>query len=161
MAVSIEEALRSWLINDATIAPLIDATPGTNAGQVYKELIPETASIDAGQDWAAISYKVDEDTAERSLAGTTGHFTARVLLTLEAMTDAQLGALITAIRGTKPAPKLDAMTTQYLGVSPTRVWVNYVEVEDRPDDFVPSPHNADVKTSLSHMAVRIYYYAPS
>ena len=155
--VSIEEALRAWLLNDPTVGPMIGATPGsqTQKGQVYKESIPEECVIAGGL--CAIAYDIDSEERERSLSGVTTDKNARVKLTLEAMDEATLNTLIEAVAGTPSNPKLDGMTTEMLGFGATAVWCQYLQVEDRPDDFVPQPHGGDEGTFLSHMALRIAY----
>ncbi len=152
MAVTVEEALRAWLVADATIAGLVGGS------QVYKESIPTTATIAAGT--GAISYQVLGDASVKQLDGPAGDNKARIGLTLVCASEADLKALSQAIQGTRTARKLDMLGPAYLGDSTTKVWAQNVKVEDRPDDFVPSPFGADRGEFLSHMAVTISYWAP-
>jgi hypothetical protein len=160
MGVSIEEAVRAWLVNDPDVQPLIDKTnaDGTVGYQVYKESIAEDAVIDSTH--CAIAYEVQSDVRERDLAGVTGDLNARVMLTLESDSESQLENLYEAIRGRPTSRKLDGLTARPLGFGSTNVWCQYCEVEDRPDDFVPSPHAKDAGTFLTHLALRIAYYSP-
>jgi hypothetical protein len=160
MGVAIEEAVRAWLVNDPDVGPLVSKanTDGTVGYQVYKESIAEDAVIDTTH--CAIGLNVDSDVRERSLAGVTGDLNARVMLTLESDSPAQLEALYEAVRGRPTSPKLDGLTARQLGFGGTNVWCQYCEVEDRPDDFTPSPHAKDAGTYLTHLALRIAYYSP-
>jgi len=158
-AVSIEEALRAWLADSAAVAPLVGATPGVaGSGQIFKESIPQTAVITGSQ--GAIAYQVASDARGRTLAGIDGDKTARVVLTLEAASEAALSALWQAVWGTPLAPGLDGVTARQLGAGAALVWAQYVRLEDRPEDFVPSPHAADAGTFLAHLAVHVSYHSP-
>lgn len=169
MAVSIEEAVRAWLLADPDVGPLVgggtvDPESGRYAGEVYKGLIPENALITAPVGGvggtSAIGMQVASSVRERSLDGVTGDVNARLMLTLEAATEIQLAALGEAVCGRPTAPKLDGLHTRRLGDGQTYVWCQACAVEDRPEDFVPLPSSSNVPRFLTHLALEISYHAP-
>jgi len=165
MAV-IEEALRAWLLTDATIGPLVGAVQNPSGpvsgwvGQAWKESIPQGTPSIATSGLCILTFAIDSEPRERSLSGVTSDKNARVKLNLEAPDEATLNTLVEAIAGTPTAPKLDGFGPGQFGGGGVSLWTQYIEIEDRPDDFTPNPHAGDLGTFLSHLALNIAYVSP-
>jgi hypothetical protein len=158
MATTIEEAVRAWLLADPVVGSLVggasqDAATGRWKGQVYKESIPQGATITGAQ--AAISMKVKNQEREGALVGKTSDMVSTVDLQVESLSESFNAQLVDAILGSPSNPKLDGLTATRLGDGKTWVWCQYCHALDSSDDFVPSPHSADLGTFLRPITLQI------
>lgn len=161
---TIEEAVRAYLLADPVVGPLVgggtqDPVTGRWRGQVYKESIPQGATVSATV--AAISMKVRNQEREGALGRKTRDMVTTLDLQVESLSEAFNATVVEAILGDgQTNQKLDGLAAQRLGDGTTYVWCQYCHAVDSSDDFVPSPHSADLGTFLRPVSLQILWLSP-